>query len=78
MKPSPEGSSPQTQLYELHFPRLVAMAVSQFDMPQGEAELFVHDLLLAHLFRPNLPADAESWLNGALRTGAQHVAEVRG
>jgi len=75
MTPAPEDPSAQTQLYELHFPRMVAMATSELHLPEREAVPLVHKLLLAHLFRPNLPADVESWLNGALRTAVQRLAE---
>jgi hypothetical protein len=77
MNPSPKGPLPLTQLYELHFPRLVSIAVSEFHIAEDKAELLVHDLLLAHLFRPNPPADLESSLNAALRTAVQHFDEVR-
>ena len=77
MEPTPNDLPPESQLYELHFPRLVAMAVSEFHIPEEEAELLVHDLLVAYLFRPNPPADVESWLNGALKLAAEGLDEVR-
>ena len=76
MEPSPDDPLPQAELYERHFPRLLALAISEYHIPASRAELLVHDLLLAQLLRPNLPADVESWLNGALKTAARRLSEV--
>jgi len=69
--------SVDTQAYELHFPRLVAVATSEFHIPKEEAMRLVHDLLVSSLFRLNPPGDLASSLDGALRTAAQRLAEAR-
>lgn len=77
MKPSPDDALPQAQFLELHFPRLVALAISEYHIPESEAGQLVHDLILVQLFRRSAPADAESWLNDALRSAAHSLAGVR-
>ena len=78
MTTSPRKPSVDTHAYELHFPRLVTMATSEFQIPKEEAMRLVHDLLIATLFRLNVPADLESSLDSALRSAAQRlVAEAR-
>lgn len=77
MQPSPHDPSPDTELYELHFPRLVTMATSELRMSEDDAVTLVHGLLIATLFRVNATGDIGSWLDGALRHAARRLAEER-
>src|SRR4028119_303550 len=56
MEPSPDDPLPQAELYERHFPRLLALAISEYHIPASRAGPPVHDLLLAPLLRPPPPA----------------------
>jgi len=77
MDPTPYDVAQQEQFYELHYPRLFAIAVSEFQIPEQEAERLVHDLLTTTLFRAAPPANLEMWLDGALKLAAARLAEVR-
>jgi len=77
MDPTPYGASQQEQFYERYYPRLLVIAVSEFQIPEREAECLVHDLLTATLFRAAAPANMDVWLEGALKLAASRLAEVR-
>jgi hypothetical protein len=68
--------TPDTAFYELHFPRLVGIATSELHLAESEAITLVHEVLLSAVFRLTT-TDIEAWLDGALRSAAQRLAEVR-
>ena len=76
MNSSPQGP-PDAAFYELHHPRLVEIATSELQIPEDEAVLLVHEVLLSVVLRLHTISDVEAWLNGALRSAAHCLAEVR-
>ena len=64
------------QFYQRQFPRLLAIAVSELQIPKRKAERLVQDLLITNLFRATPPPNIDVWLEGALRVAASRLAEV--
>lgn len=77
MDPSSAGAPSPTPFYELHFPRLMDIAISEFHLSTGQATALVHDVLLSAVVHDKGTPDMESWLDGALRAAVRRLREVR-
>jgi DNA-directed RNA polymerase specialized sigma24 family protein len=54
------------ELYERYFPSLVAAVRREYHLAEGDAESYVHELLLAHLLKRDEIHDLRVWLRGAM------------
>jgi DNA-directed RNA polymerase specialized sigma24 family protein len=54
------------ELYERYYPSLVAAVRREYHLAEGDAESYVHELLLAHLLKRDEIHDVRVWLRGAM------------
>jgi hypothetical protein len=62
--------------YVRHFVTLKDAAISQFHLPQDDAETLVHEILTASLCQKKRISNMTEWLSGALKAAV--TAGVRG
>lgn len=60
------------KFYREHFASLMDMAVSQFKLPEADAEDLVGDILMASLLQLPRIQDPKIWFAGALTMAVRH------
>ena len=64
-------------LYLTHYGMLVAIARSEFDIPEADAELLAHQVFLSVLRCLDQITDPRTWLVAAMTYAARHYKEIQ-
>jgi RNA polymerase sigma factor (sigma-70 family) len=65
-------------VYERYFPLLAQIAAFKFQVPDGDAEALVHDVLISYLRKSEDIVELRSWLIGAICYASRHYWRLNG